>query len=182
MPSRRMAAPFSGARSSTAIRKRIAPSRPMTSSARSTASSVIVQVKNGPIDFQPREPFHPLFGQMPHTRVALEVQLTREYLGQNTGIAYLGPMWTETLGADTCSPECGTPVSSRIAAMAGVSNVGTDRTWTGTNFDQSNWYAFGRLSWDPRLPANQVAMEWTKMTWTQDKQAVRAVVAMMMLS
>ena len=74
----------------------------------------IVQVKNGPIDFQPREPFHPLFGQMPHTRLAFEGQITREYLGQNTGVVYLGPMWTEALNADTCSPHCGTPVSATV--------------------------------------------------------------------
>ena len=146
------------------------------------AGNVILQIKNGPIDFQPREPFHPLFGQMPRTRVALEVQLTREYLGQNTGIAYLGPIWTEVLSADTCSPKCGTPVSSTIAAIAGVANVGTDRNWTGTNFDQANWYAFGRLAWNPHLTANEVATEWTRLTWTRDPRAVRTIVPMMMMS
>jgi alpha-glucuronidase len=142
--------------------------------------NVVLQVKNGPIDFQPREPFHPLFGQMPRTRVALEAQITREYLGQNTGVAYLGPMWAETLDADTCSPRCGTPVSSTISAMAGVANVGSDRNWTGTDFDQANWYAFGRLAWDPRLSPRQIADEWTRMTWTNDRRAVKPIVAMMM--
>jgi alpha-glucuronidase len=142
--------------------------------------NVILQVKNGPIDFQPREPFHPLFGQMPHTRVAFEAQITREYLGQNTGVAYLAPMWTETLNADTCSPRCGSPVSGTIAAMAGVSNVGTDRNWTGTNFDQANWYAFGRLAWNPRLGARQIAAEWTRLTWGNNRSAVRPIVNMMM--
>ena len=142
--------------------------------------NVILQVKNGPIDFQPREPFHPLFGQMPHTRVALEAQITREYLGQNTGVAYLGPMWTEVLHADTCSPHRGTPVSATITAMAGVSNVGSDRNWTGTNFDQANWYAFGRLAWNPHLSARQIASEWTRLTWSNDPRAVRPIVSMMM--
>ncbi|MFL6727427.1 MAG: alpha-glucuronidase family glycosyl hydrolase [Sphingomicrobium sp.] len=146
------------------------------------ASNVVLQVKNGPIDFQPREPFHPLFGQMPHTRVALEAQITREYLGQNTGVAYLAPMWSEALDADTCSPRCRTPVSSTIVAMAGVSNVGSDRNWTGTDFDQANWYAFGRLAWDAQLPPDQIAEEWTRMTWSNDPRAVRSIVAMMMRS
>jgi alpha-glucuronidase len=144
--------------------------------------NVIVQVKNGPIDFQPREPFHPLFGQMLHTRVALEAQVTREYLGQNTGVVYLGPMWTEALDSDTCSPRCGTPVAATIAAIAGVSNVGSTRNWTGTNFDQANWYALGRLAWNPHLTARQIAEEWTRLTWSHDPVAVRPIVTMMMES
>jgi alpha-glucuronidase len=143
-------------------------------------SNVIVQVKNGPIDFQPREPFHPLFGQMPHTRVAFEAQITREYLGQNTGVVYLAPMWTEALNADTCTPHCGTPVSATVEAMAGVSNVGSDRNWTGTNFDQANWYAFGRLAWEPHLSAQQIADEWTRLTWSSDPPAAGRIVGMMM--
>ena len=144
--------------------------------------NVIVQVKNGPIDFQPREPFHPLFGQMPHTRIAFEAQITREYLGQNTGVVYLAPMWTEALDSDTCSPRCGNPVSGTIAAMAGVSNVGADRNWTSTLFDQANWYAFGRLAWNPQLPASQIAEEWTRLTWSNNERAVRPIVRMMMRS
>jgi alpha-glucuronidase len=144
--------------------------------------NVIVQVKNGPIDFQPREPFHPLFGQMPHTRIAFEAQITREYLGQNTGVAYLAPLWTEALDADTCAPRCGTPVSSTIAAMAGVSNVGSDRDWTGTIFDQANWYAFGRLAWNPRLSPRQIAGDWARLTWTNDARALRPIMTMMMAS
>ncbi len=145
-------------------------------------NNVVVQVKNGPIDFQPREPFHPLFGQMPHTRIGFEVQLTREYLGQNDGVVFLAPMWTEVLDSDTCSPRCGTPVKATIAAMAGVSNVGSVRDWTATNFDQANWYAFGRLAWNPSLPPRQIADEWTRMTWTNDARAVKPVVAMMLSS
>jgi alpha-glucuronidase len=142
-------------------------------------SNVIVQVKNGPIDFQPREPFHPLFGQMPHTNVGLEVQLTREYLGQGDGIVFLGPMWTEVLDSDTCSPRCGTPVKATLAALAGVSNVGSKREWTATSFDQANWYAFGRLAWNPSLSPRQIADEWTRMTWSNDPRSVQPIVATM---
>jgi alpha-glucuronidase len=145
-------------------------------------SNVIVQVKNGPIDFQPREPFSPLFGQMRHTNIGLELQITREYLGQNSGIVYLGTMWSEVLHADTCSPHCGTPVSATIAAVAGVANIGSDANWTGNDFDQANWYAFGRLAWDPSLRPQQIADEWTRMTWSNDPRAVRPIVAMMMRS
>jgi alpha-glucuronidase len=146
------------------------------------APNVIVQVKNGPIDFQPREPFHPLFGQMPHTRVAIEVQLTREYLGQGDGVVFLAPMWTEVLDSDTCSPRCGSPVKASIAAMAGVSNVGSNRHWTATNFDQANWYAFGRLAWNPSLPPQQIADEWTRMTWSNDPRTAQPITATMLRS
>jgi len=144
------------------------------------ASNVIVQVKNGPIDFQPREPFSPLFGQMPRTKVGLEVQLTREYLGGTDGIVFLAPMWAEVLNADTCSPRCGTPVASTIRSMAGVANVGSDRDWTGSNFNQANWYAFGRLAWDLSLTPRQIADEWTRMTLSDDPRAVKPIVAMML--
>jgi len=144
------------------------------------ASNVIVQAKNGPIDFQPREPFSPLFGRMPRTRMGLEVQVTREYLGGTDGIVFLAPMWTEVLNADTCSPRCGTEVKSTIASMAGVANIGSDRDWTASNFNQANWYAFGRLAWDPSLTSRQIADEWTRMTWSEDPRAVNPIVAMML--
>ena len=144
--------------------------------------NVMLQVKNGPIDFQPREPFHPLFGAMPKTPVVLEAQITKEYLGFATHLAYLGPMWEEVLDADTCRPRCGTPVARTIAAMAGVSNVGTDRNWTGSHFDQANWYAFGRLAWDNRLSARDIAGEWVRMTWGNDPTLVEPIVDMMMQS
>jgi alpha-glucuronidase len=143
-------------------------------------SNVIVQVKNGPIDFQPREPFHPLFGQMPHTKVGLEVQLTREYLGQDGGVVFLAPMWTEVLDADTCPPRCGTPVKATIASMAGVSNVGSKRDWTATNFDQANWYALGRLAWNPSFSPSQIAEEWTRMTWGNNARLVGPVVQLLL--
>jgi alpha-glucuronidase len=143
------------------------------------ADNVILQVKNGPIDFQPREPFHPLFGQMKRTNVAMEVQLTREYLGQRSGIVFLAPMWAETLGADTCSPRCGKPVRRTIMAMAGVANIGSDRNWTGNQFDQANWYAFGRLAWNPAVSPATIADEWTRMTWGNGPRLVRPVVSTM---
>jgi alpha-glucuronidase len=144
--------------------------------------NVILQVKNGPIDFQPREPFHPLFGRMKHTRVMLEAQLTKEYLGFATHLAFLGPMWEEVLDADTHRPRLGTPVARTIGGMAGVANVGTDRNWTGSHFDQANWYAFGRLAWDPALPSAGIAEEWTRMTWGNDPAVVEPVVSTMMRS
>ena len=164
------AAPSSGVRSSTGSSKEDRAKqaydefRPLDGKFR---GNVIVQVKNGPIDFQPREPFHPLFGQMPQTKVGFEVQLTREYLGQSDGVVFLAPMWTEVLASDTCSPRCETPVKATIAAIAGVSNIGSNRDWTATNFDQANWYAFGRLAWNPSLSPQTIADEWTRMNWSE---------------
>ena len=144
-------------------------------------NNVIVQVKNGPIDFQPREPFHPLFGQMPHTNVGLEVQLTREYLDQSDGVVFLAPMWVEVLDSDTCSPRCGTPVKATHRGDGGrVEYRQQPRTGPATNFDQANWYAFGRLAWNPSLPPRQIADEWTRMTWTNDARAVKPIVTMML--
>jgi alpha-glucuronidase len=142
--------------------------------------NVIVQVKNGPIDFQPREPFHPLFGAMPKTPLMMEFQITKEYLGFATHLAYLGTMWEEVLDADTCRPRCGTPVAKTLAGIAGVANIGTDRNWSGSHFDQANWYAFGRLAWDPTLRAEAVAREWAAMTFSPDPAMVRPIAQMMM--
>jgi len=146
------------------------------------ASNVILQVKNGPIDFQPREPFHPLFGAMPATRMAMEVQITKEYLGFNTHLAYLGSMWEEVLKSRTFRPRPASRVADTIGAMAGVANTGRDRNWSGSDFDQANWYAFGRLAWDPSLKARSIAEEWTRMTWGNDSRIVAAVVPIMMTS
>ena len=145
-------------------------------------SNVLVQLKNGPIDFQPREPFHPAFGAMPKTPLMLEVQVTKEYLGFATHLAYLGTMWQETLDADTYVHGQGSFVRRQIAGMAGVANIGADRNWTGSHFDQANWYAFGRLAWDPELPAEAVADDWVRMTFSNDPRFVAPVVAMMMAS
>jgi alpha-glucuronidase len=152
-------------------------------------NNVLLQVKYGPIDFQPREPFHPLFGAMPHTPLMLEVQLTKEYLGFATHLAYLAPMWEETLDSDTYAKGKDSTVrklidgslyGSRHTGMAGVANVGAARDWTGSQFDQANWYAFGRLAWDPRLESAVIATEWARMTFSNDPAFVTPVLAMMM--
>jgi alpha-glucuronidase len=143
-------------------------------------SNVLLQLKNGPIDFQPREPFHPLFGAMPNTQLMLEVQLTKEYLGFATHLVYLGPMWEETLDSDTYAHGRGTAVRTLIAGMAGVANIGADRNWTGSQFDQANWYAFGRLAWDPALKSEAIAAEWLRMTFSNDAAFVQPTLAMMM--
>ena len=143
------------------------------------ADNVILQVKNGPIDFQPREPFHPLFGAMPQTRLMLELQITKEYLGFASHLAYLGPMSEEVLDADTGG---GTSVADIVApvGMAGVANIGSDRNWTGSVFDQANWYAFGRLAWNPALPSDAIAREWTAQTLSRDPAALEPVTRMML--
>lgn len=145
------------------------------------AQNVIVQVKNGPIDFQPREPFHPMFGAMPNTRLMLELQITKEYLGFASHLAFLAPMWAEVLGADTGH---GAAVADTVApaGMAGVANTGSDRNWTGSDFDQANWYAFGRLAWDPDLSSEAIAREWAAQTFSRDRAFLSAVVPMMLQS
>ena len=172
--------------------------------------NVIVQVKNGAIDFQPREPFHPLFGAMPKTPLMMEFQITKEYLGFATHLVYLGTLYEETLSADTMTrgtgstvakvvdgslydtsakvrrredrPGEGNPGSSRLTGMAGVANIGADRNWCGSQFDQANWYAFGRLAWNPSQSARAIAEDWTRMTFSNDDAFVAPVVDMMMAS
>jgi alpha-glucuronidase len=153
------------------------------------AANVLVQVKNGAIDFQPREPFHPLFGAMPKTPLMMEFQITKEYLGFATHLAYLAPLYEEALDADTMVKGKGSTVAKVVdgelhgyaqTGMAGVSNVGADRNWTGSHFDQANWYAFGRLAWDPELSAQSIAQEWVRMTFSNDAAFVDPVVTMMM--
>lgn len=151
--------------------------------------NVIVQVKNGPIDFQPREPYHPLFGAMKQTPTMMEVQVTKEYLGFATHIAYLGTMWEEVLRADTDGRGTtvgkivdGSVFKNRNTAMCGVANIGSDRNWCGSNFDQANWYALGRLAWDHTLSAEKIAGEWARMTFGNDPTVVRSTVDIMMRS
>jgi alpha-glucuronidase len=153
--------------------------------------NVLVQVKNGAIDFQPREPFHPLFGAMPRTPLMMEFQITKEYLGFATHLAYLGTMWEEVLRANTFRPKRGstvadvleTPVAKGAATgIAGVANIGTDVNWSGSQFDQANWYAYGRFAWDPKGSAEGIAREWARMTWGNDPATVDTIVAMMMES
>jgi len=153
------------------------------------ADNVVVQVKNGAVDFQPREPFHPLFGAMPKTPLMMEFQVTKEYLGFATHLAYLGPLFTEVLDARTgrgretvADVVDGTAEHHQLTGMAGVANIGDDRDWTGGTFNQANWYAFGRLAWDPDLKADAIAREWARATFGASPGVVEPVVAMMMKS
>jgi alpha-glucuronidase len=149
---------------------------------------VLVQVKNGPIDFQPREPFHPLFGAMPKTPLMVEFQLTQEYLGFSTHLVYLGTLFEECLDADTHARGAGSLVARvtdgtldghALSGIAAVSNVGTDRNWCGHPFAQANWFAFGRLAWDHRLRENAIAREWLHMTFSRDPRFVEPVLSLM---
>jgi alpha-glucuronidase len=153
--------------------------------------NVLIQVKNGPIDFQPREPFHPLFGAMPKTPLMMEFQITQEYLGQGTNLVYLPPMFKEALDADTYANGKGSFVTEvvdgtldkhSISAMAGVSNIGSDRNWTGHPFGQANWYAYGRLAWDHTLSSAQIADEWARQTFSNDPTFVNATKKIMLAS
>ena len=153
--------------------------------------NVIIQLKNGPVDFQPREPFSPLFGAMEKTPVMPELQITQEYLGFSNHIAYLAPMWKECLDSDTyCKGEGSTVAKTtdgsiynqKITAIAGVANIGEDRNWCGNHFAQANWYAFGRLAWNHELTSEQIAGEWLKMTFTGDKNFIEPVKNMMLSS
>jgi alpha-glucuronidase len=153
--------------------------------------NVMVQVKNGPLDFQPREPFNPILGAMPRTPLLLELQLTKEYLGNDAHLVYLGPLFQETLRADTYRKGKGSTVARVVdgsldayarTGIAGVANVGTDRNWTGSTFNQANWYAFGRLAWDPTLSARSVAEEWVRITFSNDSAVVATVRDLMMTS
>jgi alpha-glucuronidase len=146
--------------------------------------NVLVQVKNGPIDFQPREPFSPLFGAMQYTPLMMEFQLTQEYLGQGTHLVYEAPLFKEVLNADTYSKGKGSTVAKVINGsldnfpmngMAGVSNIGNDINWCGHPFAQANWYTLGRLSWDLDLSAEQIGDEWIRQTLTTEKKAAAVI-------
>ncbi len=153
--------------------------------------NVLVQVKNGPIDFQPREPFHPLFGAMPATPLMMEFQITQEYLGCATHLVYLAPLFSEVLNSDTYAAGKGWEVSkvidgtlhnNTLTGMAGVSNIGNERNWTGHLFGQANWYAFGRLAWNPGLSPREMASEWIRMTITRDQEIAGGIEEMMLSS
>ena len=144
--------------------------------------NVLLQVKNGPIDFQPREPFHPLFGAMARTPMALELQVTQEYLGHSTHLVHLGGMWEEILGADTYAHGAGSPVATMVGAIVGVANTGSDRNWCGHHLAQANWYTFGRLATDPHLSAEQLADEWIRMTWPASDGVGESIAGMMATS
>jgi len=152
-------------------------------------TNVLVQVKNGPIDFQPREPFHPLFGAMPSTPLMMEFQLTQEYLGYATHLVYLAPLFKECLDSDTYAKGKGSFVSKVIdgsleghkaSGMAGVANIGNDRNWCGHPIAQSNWYSFARLAWNPDLSAEEIAHEWVRMTYNNEKEVVQTLSRIMM--
>jgi alpha-glucuronidase len=153
--------------------------------------NVIVQVKNGAIDFQPREPFHPLFGAMPKTPLMMEFQITKEYLGFATHLVYLGGFYEEVLRADTHRKGAGSTVARVIdgslhgykrTGVAGVANTGSDRNWSGSHFDQANWYAFGRLAWNPASSGRDIAEEWLRLTFSNDDRFVGSAATMMMRS
>lgn len=152
-------------------------------------ANVFAQVKNGPLDFQPREPFHPLFGAMPKTPLMAELQITQEYLGQSNHLVFLAPMWKEFLDADTFAKGPGSPVADTInglldgkreTGIAGVANTGQDANWTGHDFAQANWYAFGRLAWNPGLTAGDIADEWIRMTWGAAPEVVATIRSIML--
>ena len=135
--------------------------------------NVIVQVKNGPIDFQPREPYSPLFGAMKHTPLMVEFQVTQEYLGHSNHLAYLAPMWKEFF--NYVAP-------NTIQAVSGVANIGDEANWCGNDLAQANWYAFGRLAWNPELTSEAIVQEWLKQTFTTDTKFTGPMEDMMMRS
>jgi alpha-glucuronidase len=153
--------------------------------------NVVIQVKNGPLDFQPREPFHPLFGALARTPVMPEFQITQEYLGFSTHLVYLAPLFEECLDSDTNIKGKGSSVAKimdgsvfgqSVSAVAGVANIGADLNWTGHQFAQSNWFAFGRLAWNHELSSEEVANEWIRMTFSNDASVVNKLQSMMMES
>jgi alpha-glucuronidase len=153
--------------------------------------NVLIQVKNGAIDFQPREPFHPLFGAMPKTPLMMEFQITQEYLGFASHFVYLATLFKECLDSDTHAKGPGSTVARVIdgsldnhtlSGMAGVANIGNDRNWCGHPFAQANWYSFGRLAWNHELAAEEIADEWIRMTFTNEKGTVEQIKSMMMAS
>ncbi|MGB4413559.1 MAG: alpha-glucuronidase family glycosyl hydrolase [Paludibacter sp.] len=153
--------------------------------------NVMIQVKNGPVDFQPREPFSPLFGGLKKTKLMPEFQITQEYLGQGNHLVFLSPMWKECLDSDTYCNGTGSTIAkitdgtlygNKISAIAGVANIGEDSNWCGHHFAQANWYAFGRLAWNHELTSAQIAEEWIRMTFSNDTNLVNPVKEMMLAS
>lgn len=136
--------------------------------------NVILQSKNGPLDFQPREPYAPIFDNIKQTPQIAELQITQEYLGQSKHLTYLAPMWKEFFGL--VNPD-------RLVGISGVANIGDDANWCGHPFSQANWYAFGRLAWNPSLTAEEIAHEWLVQTYeNQDEKFTKPVEMMMMTS
>lgn len=153
--------------------------------------NVIIQIKNGPVDFQPREAFNPLFGALRKTQEMVEFQITQEYLGQANHLVYLAPLFRETLESDTFSDGEGSTIAkltdgtlrpAKITAISAVANIGEDTNWTGHHFAQANWYAFGRLAWNHELSSEQIAKEWITMTFTDHEKFLNPVKEMMLTS
>ena len=153
--------------------------------------NVIVQIKNGPVDFQPREAFNPLFGALKKTPEMVEFQITQEYLGQNNHLVFLAPLFKETLDSDTYSDGKGSTIAkitdgtlrpAKLTAISAVANIGEDKNWTSHHFAQANWYAFGRLAWNHDLSSEQIADEWIKMTFTDNEKFLNPVKEMMLIS
>lgn len=153
--------------------------------------NVMIQVKSGPLDFQPREPFHPLFGALPSTPILPEFQITQEYLGFATHLFYQAPLFKECLDSKTFVADAPSPVSSivdgstfkhTLTGMAGVTNIGNDRNWCGHPIAQSNWYAFGRLAWDHQISPESIAREWVRLTFNNDPEVVNTITSIMMAS
>lgn len=153
--------------------------------------NVIIQVKNGPVDFQPREPFSPLFGAMRKTPVMPELQITQEYLGFSNHLVYLATQWKEFFESDTYCEGKGSTVAKttdgsmfncKLSAIAGVANIGEDANWCGHHFAQANWYAFGRLAWNHELSADEIAEEWIKQTFSKERALIEPVKKMMLSS
>jgi alpha-glucuronidase len=147
------------------------------------ADNVFLQTKNGPLDFQPREPIHPMFGRIKNTNQAIELQITQEYTGQNRMLTYLAPMWEEVLKTETGAPGQVGEIVARgdtDSAIVGVANLGNAENVTGHHFSQANLYAWGRLAWDWTLGAEDIAREWVRMTWSNDAPVIDTIVKMMM--
>ena len=151
--------------------------------------NVLVQVKNGAIDFQPREPFHPMFGAMPKSKLMMEYQITQEYLGFSTHLVFLPKLYEEVLESDTYKQGKGSTVAriiegkpNELSGMAGVANIGSDLNWTGHPFAQANWYGFGRLAWNPELSSEKIAEEWLQQTFSKDSNFVKTISKIMLQS
>ena len=151
--------------------------------------NVLVQVKNGAIDFQPREPFHPMFGAMPKSKLMMEYQITQEYLGFSTHLVFLPKLYEEVLESETYKQGKGSTVAkiiegkpNELNGMAGVANIGSDLNWTGHPFGQSNWYGFGRLAWNPELNSEKIAEEWLQQTFSKDSNFVKMISKIMLQS
>ena len=153
--------------------------------------NVVVQIKNGPIDFQVREPASPLFGTLEKTNQAIELQITQEYMGQARHLVFLVPMWKETLDFDMHARGGGTPVKALASGktfdrptggFVGVANVGLDENWMGNHLSQANLFGFGRLAWNPNLSASEIAREWTGLTFGNDPKVVETIASLQLSS